>query len=138
MATTPVTYGSARLIFHKRSLLSLALKFLTTTLKAFQLFAVSNFFLLCRKGLHQLIASKSETSSTELTNKANGVFDVANLVLRLLPSRDGVVLRRLLMTAVSAITRTLFPSIYHILLEAMNFSPCHCKYHFDIETLHSL
>ncbi|KAF3433920.1 hypothetical protein FNV43_RR25023 [Rhamnella rubrinervis] len=52
-----------------------------------------------RKGLPQLRTSNSENSSTNLTNRANGVFDVANLVLRLLPTDDGVVLRRLLMTA---------------------------------------
>lgn len=63
----------------------------------------------CRKGLPQLTTPKSETSSTNLTNRVNGVFDVANLVLRLLPSQDGVVLRRLLMTAVSAIYLDSFP-----------------------------
>lgn len=51
-----------------------------------------------RKAL-QSVASKNETSPDHLPNKAGGVFDIANLVLRLLPSKDGVVLRRLLMTA---------------------------------------
>ncbi|TXG49556.1 hypothetical protein EZV62_025431 [Acer yangbiense] len=45
------------------------------------------------KVLQHVAASKSETSPS------SGVIDVANLVLRLLPSKDGVVLRRLLMTA---------------------------------------
>lgn len=49
-----------------------------------------------------MIASTSETSLGYEPNRATGVFDVANLILRLLPSKDGVVLRRLLMTAVSA------------------------------------
>ncbi|KAL5800247.1 hypothetical protein ACOSQ4_033131 [Xanthoceras sorbifolium] len=52
-----------------------------------------------RKGLQQVSASKSETSLDYLPKRANGVFDVASLILRLLPSKDGVVLRRLLMTA---------------------------------------
>lgn len=44
-------------------------------------------------------ASNSETSPNYSPMGANNVFDVANLVLRLLPSKDGVVMRRLLMTA---------------------------------------
>ncbi|XP_019427496.1 PREDICTED: uncharacterized protein LOC109335776 isoform X1 [Lupinus angustifolius] len=51
-----------------------------------------------RKAL-QLVASNSETSSDHLPNKATDTFDVAYLVLRLLPSKDGAALRRLLMTA---------------------------------------
>ncbi|KAJ1406418.1 UbiB domain, partial [Sesbania bispinosa] len=51
-----------------------------------------------RKAL-QLVASNSETSLDHLPNKATNTFDVAYLVLRLLPSKDGVALRRLLMTA---------------------------------------
>lgn len=49
-----------------------------------------------------MIASTSETSLDYAPNSTTGVFDVANLIMRLLPSKDGVVLRRLLMTAVSA------------------------------------
>jgi aarF domain-containing kinase len=49
-----------------------------------------------------VIASTSETSLDYAPNSATSVFDVANLIMRLLPSKDGVVLRRLLMTAVSA------------------------------------
>ncbi|KAJ7975079.1 Protein kinase superfamily protein [Quillaja saponaria] len=52
-----------------------------------------------RKGLPRRIASNNEIPVDALTNKATGVFDVASLVLRLLPSKDGAVLRRLLMTA---------------------------------------
>ncbi|KAF8395210.1 hypothetical protein HHK36_019153 [Tetracentron sinense] len=52
-----------------------------------------------RKGLHRVIASNTETSPEYAPNERNGAFDVANLVLRLLLSKDGVVLRRLLMTA---------------------------------------
>lgn len=55
---------------------------------------------LCRKTLQQVVGSNDETSIDYLPNRA-GVSDVANLVLKLLPSKDGVVLRRLLMTAVS-------------------------------------
>lgn len=51
-----------------------------------------------RKAL-QLAASNSETSSSHLPNKATGTFDIAYLILRLLPSKDGAALRRLLMTA---------------------------------------
>ncbi|GMN51106.1 hypothetical protein TIFTF001_020255 [Ficus carica] len=52
-----------------------------------------------RKGLHRTIASKNEASIENLPTSSNNVFDLANLVLRLLRSNDGVVLRRLLMTA---------------------------------------
>ncbi|XP_027367938.1 uncharacterized protein LOC113873812 [Abrus precatorius] len=51
-----------------------------------------------RKAL-QLVASNSETSLDHLSNKATDSLDVAYLILRLLPSKDGVALRRLLMTA---------------------------------------
>ncbi|KAL3520688.1 hypothetical protein ACH5RR_018837 [Cinchona calisaya] len=51
-----------------------------------------------RKGL-QLLPSKAQTSRELSPNGATDVHDVANLILRLLPSKDGVVLRRLLMTA---------------------------------------
>ncbi|CAL0300629.1 unnamed protein product [Lupinus luteus] len=49
-----------------------------------------------RKNL-QLVASN--TSPDHLPNKGTDMFDVAYLVLRLLPSKDGAALRRLLMTA---------------------------------------
>ncbi|KAF3969324.1 hypothetical protein CMV_006874 [Castanea mollissima] len=49
-----------------------------------------------RKGLPKVIASNNETSLDYVPNRE---YDVANLLLRLLPSKDGVVLRRLLMTA---------------------------------------
>ncbi|PQP92102.1 Aminoglycoside phosphotransferase [Prunus yedoensis var. nudiflora] len=52
-----------------------------------------------RKGLHGMIASKADSSLGYLPLRDSGAVDVANLVLRLLPSKDGVVLRRLLMTA---------------------------------------
>ncbi|OIW12615.1 hypothetical protein TanjilG_04779 [Lupinus angustifolius] len=51
-----------------------------------------------RKAL-QSVASNSETSPDHLPNKATDKFDVAYLILRLLPSKDGAALRRLLMTA---------------------------------------
>ncbi|CAL0316096.1 unnamed protein product [Lupinus luteus] len=51
-----------------------------------------------RKAL-QSVASNSETSPDHLPNKATNKFDVAYLILRLLPSKDGAALRRLLMTA---------------------------------------
>lgn len=46
-----------------------------------------------------MIASNNETSLDYVPNRE---YDVASLVLRLLPSKDGAALRRLLMTAVSA------------------------------------
>uniref|UniRef100_A0A5B7BW00 Protein kinase domain-containing protein n=1 Tax=Davidia involucrata TaxID=16924 RepID=A0A5B7BW00_DAVIN len=51
-----------------------------------------------RKGLHPVVASSSETSLDYSPKGSTGVFDIANFALRLLPSKDGVVLRRLLMT----------------------------------------
>lgn len=50
--------------------------------------------------MQRVVASNDETSLDYLPNRA-GISDVANLVLKLLPSKDGVVLRRLIMTAVS-------------------------------------
>ncbi|GKU91734.1 hypothetical protein SLEP1_g5561 [Rubroshorea leprosula] len=52
-----------------------------------------------RKSLQKLVGSSFETSTVYATDRTNGVFDVAYLMLKLLPSKDGVVLRRLLMTA---------------------------------------
>ncbi|KAG6760349.1 hypothetical protein POTOM_036862 [Populus tomentosa] len=52
-----------------------------------------------RKAFNRVIASKNESSLNYLPNRSSGVFDTAHLVLRLLPSRDGIVLRKLLMTA---------------------------------------
>lgn len=49
-----------------------------------------------RKGLPKVIVSNNETSLDYVPNRE---YDVANLILRLLPSKDGAVLRRLLMTA---------------------------------------
>lgn len=59
-------------------------------------------FCLFRKGLHSVAPSSSQTSSGPSSNGVAGVYDVANLILRILPSEDGVVLRKLIMTAVSA------------------------------------
>lgn len=47
----------------------------------------------------QLVSSNSETSVDHVSNKTTDTFDVAYLVLRLLPSKDGVAIRRLIMTA---------------------------------------
>ncbi|KAB2063559.1 hypothetical protein ES319_A10G224100v1 [Gossypium barbadense] len=52
-----------------------------------------------RKSLQLVEASSGETSLDNLPSRTDGVFDVAYLLLRLLPSKDGVVLRRLIMTA---------------------------------------
>ncbi|KAB2598081.1 aarF domain-containing protein kinase [Pyrus ussuriensis x Pyrus communis] len=52
-----------------------------------------------RKGLHEIIAPEADTSVGCLPSRDGGAVDVANFVLRILPSKDGVVLRRLLMTA---------------------------------------
>ncbi|OVA18099.1 Protein kinase domain [Macleaya cordata] len=51
-----------------------------------------------RNGLQRVTASKSDTPTEYTPNGRRGVLDLANLVLRLLPSKDGAVLRRLLMT----------------------------------------
>ncbi|XVE68934.1 hypothetical protein DITRI_Ditri09bG0109700 [Diplodiscus trichospermus] len=48
-----------------------------------------------RKSLQSVVGE----TSLNLPNRTNGLFDVAYLLLRLLPSKDGVVLRRLIMTA---------------------------------------
>ncbi|MCE3216081.1 hypothetical protein HAX54_004748 [Datura stramonium] len=49
--------------------------------------------------LNSIKATNPQASLAYSSNGATGVFDVANLVLRILPSKDGIVLRRLLMTA---------------------------------------
>ncbi|KAK9019492.1 hypothetical protein V6N11_054010 [Hibiscus sabdariffa] len=51
-----------------------------------------------RKSL-QLVEASSDETSTSLDNLPNRTIDVAYLLLRLLPSKNGVVLRRLIMTA---------------------------------------
>lgn len=51
--------------------------------------------------LNSIMVSNAQASLAYSSDGAAGVFDVANLVLRILPSEDGIVLRRLLMTAVS-------------------------------------
>ncbi|CAH9129988.1 unnamed protein product [Cuscuta epithymum] len=52
-----------------------------------------------RKGLHSVFGSNPQESISYSAEEVNGKADVANLVLKLLPSKDGAVLRRLLMTA---------------------------------------
>lgn len=69
---------------------------------------------LCRKSMQGVIASNDDTSPDIIANRTTGVFDVANLVLRLLPSKQGTVLRRLLMTAVSASELDLFVSAFRV------------------------
>ncbi|XP_047257021.1 uncharacterized protein slr1919 isoform X3 [Capsicum annuum] len=49
--------------------------------------------------LNSIMVSNAQASLAYSSDGAAGVFDVANLVLRILPSEDGIVLRRLLMTA---------------------------------------
>ncbi|KAG5610952.1 hypothetical protein H5410_022233 [Solanum commersonii] len=49
--------------------------------------------------LNTIMAPNPQASLAYSSDGASGVFDVANLVLRILPSKDGIVLRRLLMTA---------------------------------------
>ncbi|MBA0576062.1 hypothetical protein Golob_024955 [Gossypium lobatum] len=51
------------------------------------------------RSLQLVEASSGETYQDNLPSRTDGVFDVAYLLLRLLPSKDGVVLRRLIMTA---------------------------------------
>ncbi|XP_057476620.1 uncharacterized protein LOC130764404 [Actinidia eriantha] len=52
-----------------------------------------------RKGLHRAVASNVDTYLDYSANRGAGVFDIANLVLKFLPSKNGAVMRRLLMTA---------------------------------------
>ncbi|KAI3989260.1 hypothetical protein MKX01_036443 [Papaver californicum] len=52
-----------------------------------------------RNGLQRVTSSKSDTSNESSANGRIGLIDLANLILRLLPSKDGAVLRRLLVTA---------------------------------------
>ncbi|XP_011084352.1 uncharacterized protein LOC105166623 [Sesamum indicum] len=52
-----------------------------------------------RKGLHALVPSNTRTSLTQTANGIAPEVNLANLALRLLPSKNGLVLRRLLMTA---------------------------------------
>ncbi|KAF7131931.1 hypothetical protein RHSIM_Rhsim09G0040800 [Rhododendron simsii] len=54
-----------------------------------------------RKGLNRAVASTSDISLDHSAKEGTGVFDVGNLLLRFLPTKDGVVMRRLLMSAVS-------------------------------------
>lgn len=62
-----------------------------------------------------MIASKADSSLGYLPLRDSGAVDVANLVSRLLPSKEGVVLRRLLMTAVSPLMLVpFFRCIYNI------------------------
>ncbi|CAN4112874.1 unnamed protein product [Withania somnifera] len=49
--------------------------------------------------LNSIMVPNAQASFAYSSDGAGGVFDVANLVLRILPSKDGIVLRRLLMTA---------------------------------------
>ncbi|RAL43708.1 hypothetical protein DM860_014209 [Cuscuta australis] len=52
-----------------------------------------------RKGLHYVMGTNSQELTGYSAKEVNGIVDAANMVLRLLPSKDGAVLRRLLMTA---------------------------------------
>ncbi|KAL3838332.1 hypothetical protein ACJIZ3_022923 [Penstemon smallii] len=52
-----------------------------------------------RKGLHALTPSNAQISLSHSANGATPEVNLANLALRLLPSKNGLVLRRLLMTA---------------------------------------
>ncbi|PIN11099.1 putative unusual protein kinase [Handroanthus impetiginosus] len=52
-----------------------------------------------RKGLNSLVPSNTRTSLTQSTKEVAPEANLANLALRLLPSKNGLVLRRLLMTA---------------------------------------
>ncbi|KAM7504449.1 hypothetical protein LguiB_003353 [Lonicera macranthoides] len=93
-----------------------------------------------RKGLHLLLASTGEASLDDSRNSATStVFDITNLVLKLLLSKDGVVLRRLLMTVNGAsliramvskeavvfrqqICRIIADTLYHLIYEALRRS----------------
>ncbi|XP_059628301.1 uncharacterized protein LOC132271059 isoform X1 [Cornus florida] len=80
-----------------------------------------------RKRLHPMLASNTETSLDYSPSGATGVFDIANLVLMLLPSKDGGVLRRLLVTADGAsIVRAMVSK------EAVHFRQQLCRIIADI------
>lgn len=86
-----------------------------------------NTGIFCRKVLSTETAIKHESSLDYLTNRSSsGVFDVAHLVLMLLPSRDGVVLRKLLMTAVSDFKLNLF---------SLNTNYCSCYFFFTASSI---
>jgi len=56
-----------------------------------------------RKSL-QSVKDPAGDRPTHPSSGTDGIFDVSTFVLRLLPSKDGAVLRRLLVTAVSHVT----------------------------------
>lgn len=65
-----------------------------------------HFHFVSRKELKSLVKQNTHTS---LVQSANGIapeMNLTNLALKILPSKNGLVLRRLLMTAVSAFTST--------------------------------
>lgn len=80
-----------------------------------------------RKGLHLVKEPHNETSPGSSPNGVNTGLDVANLILKILPSKDGIVLRRLLMTADGA-------SLIHTMVskEAFPFRQQLCKVIADI------
>ncbi|KAK6144798.1 hypothetical protein DH2020_021618 [Rehmannia glutinosa] len=78
------------------------------TLKLHILMLFRNFLLIIplprgefyiRKGLQSLVPLSTQTSLTQSANGVGPMVDLANLALRILPSKNGLVLRRLLMTA---------------------------------------
>lgn len=96
---------------------------------------MNKYLYFCRKAFNRVIASKNESSLDYLPNRSSGVFDTAHLVLRLLPSRDGIVLRKLLMTAVSEFEPETFHEILSYFYEcffgcspAMRFHLMLCRY----------
>lgn len=64
--------------------------------------------------MQQVASGKNETSPDYVPNETNEVISVANLVWRLLPSKEGGVLRRLLMTAVSAFPPFFFKKLFSL------------------------
>ncbi|CAN1237894.1 Uncharacterized protein sll0005 [Linum grandiflorum] len=80
-----------------------------------------------RKLLNRAVASKSERSIDYPPNRSNAVIDAAHLVLKLLPSKEGVVLRKLLMMADgSSLIRGLVSK------EAMPYRQQFCKIIADV------
>lgn len=79
---------------------------------------VSHTCYFVRKAL-RLVASNSETPLDHLSNKVTDTIDVAYLVLRLLPSKDGVAIRRLLMTAVSSY------KLFYLIVCLLSLYPVH-------------
>lgn len=76
------------------------------------LFVLTMYYWLWISSIFRKVLQSERSSLEGSTTRASDIFDVANLILRLLPSKDGVVLRRLLVTAVSTFYQFIYLSFY--------------------------